>query len=207
MPTRTIIPALIAALAATSAGAQELSLRGDILPMNIGHAMGQTVTGTVSLDERDGELNITVDAGGLAPGMHLAHLHGFPVQDPGEAACPQLDADANGDGIVDLLETRDAAGVTLIPLTEDPASLSIMSESYPDAEEDGQLQYIQFVDLSALEQAMRETYGTPPALGNRVLFIHGVPQEAGLPDTVQSLEGVPAHLTLPIGCAELGPGL
>lgn len=67
------------------------------------------------------------------------------------------------------------------------------------------MEYIQIVKPAALERAMRETYGTPPALESRVLFLHGVPPEAGLPDSVQSVEGVPAHATLPIGCAEMKP--
>lgn len=207
MPTRTVLPALLAILATAPTGAQELSLRGDILPMNIGASAGQTVTGTISLNEEGGELRIEIDAGGLAPGMHLAHLHGFAVPDPEEAACPDAAADANGDGIVDLIETRDAAGVTLVPMTENPASLEIMSEGYPEAQEDGQMEYIQIVEPATLERAMVETYGTPPALETRVFFVHGVPSEAGLPDSVQSLEGVPAHATLPIGCAEMKPPL
>ena len=37
----------------------------------------------------------------------------------------------------------------------------------------------------------------------RVIFLHGVPEDAQLPDTVQSLGDVPAHVTLPIACGEI----
>ncbi len=186
------------------AGAQELGrISGQIRPMNQ-EATGQTVTGTLDLTRQDGTLVIEMTAAGLAPGMHLVHLHGYPSADPEDARCPTGLADENGDGVVDLVETRLAAGVTLIPLTKQPASLEIQSEGYPVADEAGRVTYRQAVDLEQLEAALAGRHGTPVALERRVLFIHGVPEGTVLPDSVRSLEGVPATVTVPIACADLG---
>jgi len=159
--------------------------------------------GMVSIRRKGDELEFNLRSAGLSPGSHLVHIHGFAQAEPEQAACPTPEADSNGDGFVDLIETREAAGVTMVPFANDPAALEIASKGYPKADEDGKATYRQNLSFSALESAMQEKFGTPPALGQRVVFIHGVPEDTDLPDTVRSLEGVPAHKTIPIACAEL----
>lgn len=180
------------------------SLAGDFEPLN---SFGEAEpSGQIAITRSDGVLTVTVSARGLTPGMHLMHLHGFEGPDPEDAVCPTMEADANGDGYVDLIETREAAGVTMIPLTEDPASLTIQTDTYPAAREDGSLDYVREIDAQKLEEAVQEKFGGPVAAGQRVVFIHGAPEGADLPDSVQSLEGVPARVTIPIACADLGQG-
>lgn len=206
MHTRILWPALAATLLAGTAFAEPVALKGEFMPMNTGVQPAQNVAGTVSIHGSDGEIMIELEASGLSAGMHMAHLHGFKTDDPQAAACPGMNADANGDGIIDLIETEATAGVTLVPLTDDPASVMIESDTYPVADEGGRMAYGRVVQMTALEEAMHNEYATPPALEKRVVFIHGVPDEAELPDSVASLEGVPAGATLPIACAELHPG-
>lgn len=187
---------------ATAASAQDdmTAVQGTFQPLN---PAGDGISGMVSLTAEGGMLGITLEAEGLSPGMHLAHVHGFAESDPADAACPDATADANDDGWVDLIETRAGAGVTMIPFTDDPASLAIQSDSYPSAGDDGRMNYEQTVDPAALRDAVEAEFGTPLALPRRVVFIHGVPEGTELPDSVQSLEGVPASVTMPIACAEL----
>jgi hypothetical protein len=194
--------ASVAALAIAAAGPLAAqSLAGDFEPVN---SFGEEeATGQAVLTRSDQALTITVSARGLTPGMHLMHLHGFEGDNPVEAMCPGMEADANGDGYVDLIETREAAGVTMIPLTQDPASLTIQTDTYPTAREDGSLDYVHEIEAAALEEAVREKFGSPIAAGQRVVVIHGAPEGADLPDSVQSLDGVPARVTIPIACAEL----
>lgn len=195
-------------LAAAPAGAQtdqttaaETEVSGELQPVN---AVGGTpVSGSVSIIPEDGALTLRLEAEGLSPGMHLAHVHGFTEPDPGQSSCPGEDADINGDGFADLIETRKAAGVTMIPFSSDPASLSIQTDTYPAADGSGRLSYRQSVDPASLSAAVEAQFGTPLALSRRAVFIHGVPEGTDLPETVQSLEGVPAHVTLPVACAEL----
>jgi hypothetical protein len=61
--------------------------------------------------------------------------------------------------------------------------------------------------VEALREAVAAQHGTPLTLERRVVFIHGAPNDATLPETVDSLMGVPAAVTLPLACAELGGGL
>lgn len=190
---------IVAAPAPGPAVAQ--TLQAEIRPLNAETA-GQSVTGTATLTVEDGQLTIDMQAEGLSPGMHLAHLHGFATASPEDATCAAPEQDANGDGIIDLMETEPVSGVTMIPMTDDPVSLSIQSESYPEADADGRATYRTTVPVADLEAALQEQFGSPPALAERVLYIHGVPDGTDLPDSVQSLEGVPASVTLPIACAE-----
>lgn len=58
-------------------------------------------------------------------------------------------------------------------------------------------------DCDMLQITLEAEFGTPLALPRRVVFIHGAPEGTGLPDSVQSLEGVPASVTVPIARAAL----
>jgi hypothetical protein len=187
-------------LAAAAQTADVTAVSGDVTPLN---DLGQEISGTVSLAPQGDDLVITLNVEGAAPGMHLAHVHGFATREPDDATCPDMSADANGDGVVDLIETREAAGVTMIPFTDTPASLEINADTYPEAGQDGRLSYAQTVPIAQLRNAVEATFGTQLALDRRVVFIHGAPDGAELPDSVQSLEGVPARVTVPVACAEL----
>ena len=163
------------------------------------------VSGQAVITVDGDQLNITLLAKGLPAGMRLAHIHGFTtvVQ---AATCPAPNADVNGDGIVDLIETEPAAGVTLIPFNADPAAAVILSDTYPVAAGDGTLVYHATVDLTALEATAAKDYGISDLdLGGKVIFIHGVADGQTLPSTVASLPGVPATVTVPIACGEVDP--
>lgn len=164
----------------------------------------EEVSGQATLIVKDGQLSVTLVAKGLAPGiMHLQHMHGFKGSDEG-VTCPTAEADTNGDGIIDLIETHPHTGVTLIPFNAAPAELTILSSSYPVANENGLLTYEITVPLDELETAVREKYGIGQlALEDLAIYIHGVPEDAGLPDSVQSLPDVPATVTVPVACGAL----
>lgn len=199
---RRLLCATCLSAIATAAAAQDdiTAVEGTFQPLN---PAGEGISGTVSISPQGETLVITLEAEGLSPGMHLAHVHGFPEADPADAACPDAAADANGDGWVDLIETQELAGVTMIPFTDDPAGLAIQSESYPSTGDDGRISYEQSVGLDALRDSLEAEFGTPLALPRRVVFVHGVPEGTELPGSVRSLEGVPASVTIPVACAEL----
>jgi hypothetical protein len=150
------------------------------------------------------QLEIDLKAQGLEPDMmHMQHLHGF--KDGSNAACPSMEEhDENGDGVVDLIETREASGITMIPLHNDPASLNIASELYPVSDSAGNLYYHMKVNFDSLQKSYTEKFGLDSlVLEDLALFIHGVSAEQTLPETAESLEGVPAHATLPVACGAL----
>lgn len=62
------------------------------------------------------------------------------------------------------------------------------------------------MDWEQLQRAMAEKYDMDldtVDLGRMVVYVHGVPADTNLPDSVRSLPGVPAHVTLPVACAQL----
>lgn len=158
------------------------------------------VSGQAIFIVADDNISITLAVKGVAPNlMHLQHIHGFISG--GTGTFPPSKADTNGDGIIDLLETHEYTGKTLIPLNGAPIDLEIKSDSYPVANKDGLLTYEITIPLDKLDAAVKEQYGIDKlALEDRVIFIHGVPKGKTLPGSVQSLPGVPAHITVPIAC-------
>jgi len=195
--------ALGAMAGASVAQESDATYVADLVPLNAA-AAGSEAGGTATLTVSGDTLAIKVDATGIPPGiMHLQHFHGFAEGDQA-ARCPAADADANGDGIIDLIETEPFAGTTMVPFHADPSSMAIVADSYPTAGEDGAYDYEQTVSLAALEEAFGAAFpGQKLDLERRVIFLHGVPESPALPDTVQSLGDVPAHVTLPIACGEI----
>lgn len=171
-------------------------------PLNAGIA-GSQANGEARFTIRGDQLTIRIDAQGLPPGiMHLQHFHGF--KDGGDASCPTQSADANSDGIVDLIETEPLSGTTMVPFTTDPASMKILTDTYPTASGEGAYQYQQNVSLRDLETAFANAFdGQKLNLESRVVYIHGIVPGTALPDSVASLGDIPAQVTLPIACGEI----
>lgn len=174
----------------------------ELAPVN-GDLLEAQPRGNARMTVEGDSLVIAVSMQGVpASMMHLQHFHGF--QDSSAARCPGPAADGNGDGVIDVRETESTAGVTMVPFHGDPASMEIQSESYPQADSAGSYSYRHTVALDALRTAFEEKFGTRDlALGERVIFVHGVPQDAQLPETAASVGEVPAHVTLPIACGEI----
>lgn len=164
--------------------------------------IGTSASGTADFRIVDGKLITTIDLNGLPPDlMHLQHFHGFV--DGKDAVCPTSAADANKDGYVDLIETEPLAGTTMVPFHAHPASLEIANNSYPKAGKDGVAHYSQNESVAALETALKDKFKTGLELEKRVVFIHGIANTAALPDSVKSLPGVPAQVTIPIACGKI----
>jgi len=171
-------------------------------------ALNTTVTGLKTVGEArftiEGDsLTIAVNASGLPKGIeHWQHFHGFT--DGRQAACPTKAADANGDGIIDVVETGAVAGTTMVPFSADPVSMDVPHGSYPRASATGTLQYKETVSLSALQAAFGKAFdGQKLDLDRRVVFLHGVPAATKLKASVASLGPIPAQVTLPIACGEI----
>lgn len=170
-----------------------------LAPLN-SDKIGTSASGTAKLSIEEGALTISIEATGLAPGlMHLQHFHGFP--DGRAAICPTAEADTNGDGYVDLIETEPMSGTTMVPFHAHPATLEIPNDTYPVADKNGAAHYKKTESVETLEKALKEKFNVPVlALSKRVIIIHGVPADKSLPDSVKSLPGVPAQVTLPVAC-------
>jgi len=110
-----------------------------LAPLNT-KVSGQAATGEARFTIKGDRLTITVHAQAVSPNIiHWQHLHGFT--DARSAACPTNAADANGDGVIDLMETAPMAQMTMVPLHDDPVSMEIPRDTYPKASAKGTLQY------------------------------------------------------------------
>ncbi len=149
-------------------------------------------------------LTITIDVKNAPPKIaHLQHFHGFKTGDR-KATCPTAEADANHDGVIDLIETEPMAGTTMVPFHDDPVSMKIPNDTYPKASADGTFHYEKTVSLNALKEAFGKVFpGQELALDRRVVFIHGIDPDTKLPPTVASLDKIPAQVTLPIACGAI----
>lgn len=202
----TLVLTIFAVLAIFSAertyGQGSKAYTVEINGMNPSLANGE-IFGEAILLIHDGQLTITLATKGLKPDMmHLQHIHGFV--DGRKSTCPTSTADANGDGVVDLIETEPAAGTTLIPFNATPVDLQIKSDTYPTADSDGLITYHITVPLERLEESVRKEYDIDRlSLENRVIFIHGIPENDPLPNSAESLPGVPSHITVPVACGEI----
>lgn len=198
-----LMTALVLLLPVT-AWSQALDYRAPLRPMNPG-LTEPGISGNVHIEIFADELRIRVEASGLAPNMmHLQHLHGS--RDGMDAECAPMALKTPADEITDLLDTRAYSGITLIPLHDDPASLEIKTDTYPVSNRTGAYTYEVTVNWEQMQRAMAEKYDMDletADFGRMVVYVHGVPEGTKLPDTVRSLPGVPAHMTLPVACAEL----
>ncbi len=172
------------------------------------HAMNTGVTGTATTGEArfivdHGKLTIKITVHGAPPDtVHWQHFHGF--KDGRPATCPTAAADANHDGIVDLIETGKASGTTMVPFITHPASMDVAHGTYPKADADGNYTYKETVSLKALDAAFAKAFpGQKLDLAKRVVYIHGVPSTTNLPSSVASLGPIPAQVTLPIACGKI----
>lgn len=166
---------------------------------------GSTASGDAQLQVKGDNLLITMHVAGVSPDTtHWQHFHGF--KDGHTATCATQAADANGDGIVDLMETEKASGTTMVPFDNAPAAMDVAHGTYPKASADGTYTYTQTVPLKDLQAAFGEAFdGQKLQLDHRVIYIHGVPDTTKLPASVASLGPIPASVTLPVACAKIEP--
>jgi len=202
----TLLMAAVAAGLPAVAGAQ--TGQSDAVYVARLAALNTTVTGAKAAGEatftiKGDSLTIAVNASGVPKDIeHWQHFHGFT--DGRAAACPGPSADANHDGVIDVVETGAAAGTTMVPFSGDPVSMDVPHGTYPRASATGTLQYKQTVSLSALQTAFAKTFdGQKLDLDRRVVFIHGIPAASKLPASVASLGPIPAQVTLPIACGKI----
>lgn len=207
--SRYHLPAMIAgalALAASGACAAASPAQAEYVahlqPMNAETAHAST-SGEAQFTVDGDKLTIRIKVHGApADTVHWQHFHGFT--DGRAASCPGTDADANHDGIVDLIETGKASGTTMVPFDSDPAAMDVAHGTYPTADANGDYTYQETVSLKALDAAFAKAFpGQSLDLDHRVVYIHGVPSATHLPATVQSLGPIPAQVTLPIACGRI----
>ena len=186
----------------TSAGQSAAVFVATLAPMN-SKVAGSKTSGEAQFTIKGDTLTINVNVKGAPPNIeHWQHFHGF--KDNRSSTCPTATADANHDGIIDLIETEPAAGTTMVPFDDDPASMQVAAGSYPKASSSGAFHYHKTVSLKTLRAAFAKAFGNQNLdLDRRVVFIHGVFPSTKLPTTAASLGPIPTHVTLPIAWCKI----
>jgi len=194
--------AVLAGTPATTDDSQSTIYVAKLHPVNT-KVTGLEATGEARFSIKGNELTITISAQKLPPDIvHWQHFHGF--KDSRDATCPTEAADADHDGIIDLIETEPTAGTTMVPFDDDPVAMDIAGGTYPKAGADGTFQYQKTVSLKNLDAAFAKAFGDQGLdLDRRVVFVHGVLESTELPASVASLGPIPAQVTLPIACGEI----
>lgn len=178
-------------------------------PMN--ETLVDPVGGQAVFSITGGTLEATVQASGAAADMlHPQHVHAA-------GRCPPPSADTNGDGYIDVVEGLPFYGAILIPLDGDLSAQSAGSPGgFPTASSDGEIMYQQSTDLDAMITDLKAEDPNPDdpvikldgdlSLPTRTVVLHGVPPSTDLPESVKSVAGLPAHLTLPVACGSVRVG-
>jgi hypothetical protein len=172
-------------------------------PMNA-KVTGLKTTGVARFTIQGDSLTISVKVKDAAPGItHWQHFHGF--KDGRAASCATAAADANHDGIIDLIETEPASGTTMVPFIDDPVRMNVAEGTYPKASAAGRYQYRSTVLLAALSAAFSKAFGGSKLdLDRRVVLIHGTAKT--LPGSAASLGPIPSTVTSPIACGMIQRG-
>lgn len=181
----------------TQSNSQNLSASADVYKVTFkslnADAGYRTVKGNANLRINNDRLTVQVNANGLQPGMlHPQHIHAA-------GSCPSTSADTNNDGFIDVVEGVPSYGGIFVPLDADLADLSFQTSFPNPSNKAGAITYKESVSVSELESATGEALN----LEGRHLVLHGVSPDADLPESVQSLGGLPANLTLPVACGEV----
>lgn len=169
-------------------------------PLN-GDVSYRPVRGSAVVKVKDGTLSVRVNAQGLEPDIpHPQHIHGKM----GFGSCPDMSADDNGDGLIDVVEGVPDYGGIMVTLDSDLTDgAGTEVDGLPTAGADGTIHYRNSEDV----EAVRDGAGEDLKLGRRHIVLHGV--DPSLEETVladaASLGGLPVWLTLPVACGELTP--
>lgn len=164
------------------------------------------VTGQATVRIENGRFTVRVNAKGLEPGIpHPQHIHGKAELQ--EGSCPDMSADENGDGIIDVVEgVPDYGAIRLTldgDLTDGPGT-QVSSLPNPD-NQGGAITYTASASAEAVTSGVDDAFGGYDLnLEKRHIVLHGVDPDTDLA-SAQSLGGLPAWLTLPVACGELDP--
>ncbi len=181
-----------------------VTYRADIKPLNA-EKIGHAAHGTVTFELRDDQLHIALEMFDTPASIqHWEHFHGFP--DGREASVPTLAQDTNQDGWIDLPETEAVSGTTMVPLDNAPHDMCIPHDNYPVADDKGYYAYQKDVPYQALKDKFQEVFGTADLeLDKRVVYIHGVPKDLPIPNSVggKLSDTYDQHVTLPIAAGKI----
>lgn len=137
------------------------------------------VEGTATISITANELTVHIMASGLEPNMlHPQHIHGFTTNN-GNATCPTMADDTNGNGLVELGEGLPSYGPVLLDL-----------QPFPTADASGNIDFTMTYALGEGDMISRKDL---MPLQNRAIVLHGMTVDGEY------------WATLPVACGQLSP--
>lgn len=186
---------------------QKASYLAVLTPTN--SVIARDISGNVNINREEQSLVAYVRfAGGDKEIGHTQRIHVG-------TACPTLEQDANGDGIIDINEAMDFVGPVLIPLDGDLSTQDRGSSVYPVSDIYGNYWWEDVVTFDRFLADLRDQdfdleddivkLGEDKSfdLEGRVVLIHGVKAETLLPSTVTTRGRLANHQTVPVACGIL----
>lgn len=169
---------------------------------------GET-TATVEIIIEGDEFIVEANAAGAPPGVK--HLQNIMTG----GACPDVNSDINGDGVIDIIEAGSYFGQIFIPLDSN-LSEQIAGKDYgPIANGSGRYVYRRSAALSMLlsdltavdpdtSDGMIKLRGDDNLnLTNKVIVIHGISRTENIPGTVSTMGDMIPQDILPIACGKI----
>lgn len=190
--------------------------RATINPIPLNTAVSGNPTGTFEMVIEGDEVKATVNMQGVPSGV--VHAQHIMIGD----SCPtEANNVGNNDEYIDVIEGATSYKTILIPLDGDLEDQEDGREGFPRASADGTYQYSKTGSLSKMIADLRDDrddledivdevtdvedlYAKLESdelnLEGKVIVIHGVKEDANLPDSVRTIEGFRSHQSLPIAC-------
>lgn len=181
--------------------------RAELVPMNSSVA-GQT-SGTIEIVIEGDEVSVEATVTGAPAGVK--HLQNIMVG----TACPSESADANGDGMIDIMESMKVSGKILIPLDSNISEQMMGLDYGPIANGSGAYVYRRSTTLTSLMADLRAAdpdtqdfivklpFGGDLNLAGRVVMIHGVSYQSSLAESVSTMGDLTRETSFPIACGKL----
>jgi hypothetical protein len=167
-----------------------------------------TPSGVVTFKIEGDEVTATIDMDG-APAQ-VVHMQSIRIG----KGCPEVSADINADGFIDIMETEAISGKVFIPLDSD-INAQASGANYPVAHLNGKYHYNEAASLTSMiadifapdENAEDSIVNLEPGqelnFSGRTVLIQGVAKTNTLPETVATRDGQIVHTSLPIACGVL----
>jgi hypothetical protein len=161
-----------------------------------------SATGMASFVVEPGVVDVSVSVEGLPPlSVHPLVMQGFETGH--DTVCPVVDADINGDGVVDGGELEVYAGRVVLPLTRGLAAKSAEDADAAWASGAGRVEFSAQAPREELERVLGMRSASGIELDQYTVVVYGVHHEAELPASVKPLDSASPHMSVPVACGVL----
>lgn len=175
---------------------------------SINTSVAGTPSGVFTFKIEGDEVTAIIDMDG-APAQ-VVHMQSIRTGN----GCPDISADKNGDGFIDIMEAEAVSGKVFIPLDSDLNSQTA-GANFPISRTSGKYNYNESASLTSMiadifapdenadDAMVNLEAGQELNFSGRTVLIQGVAKTTELPVTLATRDGHTVHAALPIACGVL----